>query len=158
LFLGQLKQHFLIHEKDPYKFECDICNAKFQTAYSVKVHKASHGPPKFFCTICSRGFKTNNVLKMHIKNIHESTGERNVKCPKCPAAYKNKNGLKSHLLTHNDYNLPCFWCTSIFKKPSIRLEHHKKYHSIEFAEYKKANPTKLGRASKYEIHMSNNKN
>lgn len=80
-------------------FPCEICNLKFKSTNSLRIHKRRHEAIELTkqCQICMKEFRSNAALSNH-KLVH--TDEKKYKCQQCPNSFKRLETYKCHLSTH----------------------------------------------------------
>ncbi|CAL8141577.1 unnamed protein product [Orchesella dallaii] len=59
-------------------FSCTLCDKSFKFGFSLKRHMTIHGAPKFLCEHCDKLYKTKELLKRH-KVVHSGTRPYNCK-------------------------------------------------------------------------------
>jgi KRAB domain-containing zinc finger protein len=76
--------------------KCQECRIEFKTPHKLFEHKALvHGEGKrYICDICGKAFFSKAFLASHQK-YHK--GVKNRKCTKCPSAFTEDKGLRTHL-------------------------------------------------------------
>lgn len=91
----------MIRHNDPDKYKCDICNERYGSGISLKMHKRRQHEPnliEYLCPFegCGKSFKMEVNLNGHIKQVH-TKDEILRQCPHCShTCYKIKN-LQKHL-------------------------------------------------------------
>lgn len=88
----------IITTHDPGKAECEICQAKFPNAKSLRIHKKSHKreQDRYKSEYCSTWFQRTSSLFRHDNMYH--TGERIFKCYISQEPFLTLNRLKKHIL------------------------------------------------------------
>ena len=84
-----------------------------------KTYERRHG-----CKYCLKYFEGKQSLDRHIMNIHKN--KEKLTCSQCGIKFLSKDGLKSHLKTHeenysNEYK--CLKCDKIYKHESDLFRH-----------------------------------
>lgn len=96
----KLKSDGAKRKKKDFIYECDVCDSRFLSAMSLKLHKSGHryGAPEekksWICRFCGRHFSHQQTLGDHEK-IH--IDEVRYNCEACGAKYHSKSGLRNHL-------------------------------------------------------------
>lgn len=120
------------HQPSEATFECDRCNASFQSPQALRKHTTStHDTPKkrFTCDICDRWFSMRFHLKNHMAT-HE--GQKNFECTSCSKRYTNQGNLDRHVrVFHNKLKgYACDLCDKSFSQSTI-LRQHRSTHTDE---------------------------
>uniref|UniRef100_A0A8D8I0D9 Zinc finger protein 865 n=2 Tax=Culex pipiens TaxID=7175 RepID=A0A8D8I0D9_CULPI len=90
--------------KKNFIYECDICDSRFLSAMSLRLHKTGHRYKKdqekkaFSCRFCGRQFSHQQTLGDHEK-VHI---DDRYNCAACGARYNSKSGLRNHLSKNAD--------------------------------------------------------
>ncbi|ODM87081.1 putative zinc finger protein, partial [Orchesella cincta] len=92
-FECQLHVHYHTGEKP---FKCTICNKRYATAHTLKVHKLSvhEGQKPFSCNLCGKCFAQHHSLTSHL-NRH--LGEKTQKCGLCEKSKELRIHTKYHV-------------------------------------------------------------
>jgi KRAB domain-containing zinc finger protein len=138
---GQLNFHRLTHKNSNNEYKCDFCEFTHKIAIIIQTHTKTHTfVNSFICEIngCVLAFDSHNRLHNHrvthrnsdneykcdfceYKNKRASliinhrkthTGENLFICSHCEKYYVSKNGLSTHLLTHDTtiVRIPNYLC------------------------------------------------
>lgn len=60
-----------VHSVEPPLYACSVCNEKFSTKRSHKVHMTQHERNEdYACSLCSETFKTSSALRSHKRSTH----------------------------------------------------------------------------------------
>jgi len=136
-----LNNHIKTIHKNPGKFECEMCDKKFNQKINLKAHQKYHDKNRqkpFKCQRCD--FATDNTLsyKSH-QNVHERQDKKfaamknPIKCEKCPTFCRDKNALRNHMfMVHPKVLYQCDLC-GMYIKTKDHLSKH------IFAHLKKQN-------------------
>ncbi|KAK4124525.1 hypothetical protein N657DRAFT_644765 [Parathielavia appendiculata] len=74
------------------EYECDICDAYFDSEYSRRQHMIQD---HLYCCDCDRYFQNFNNIKQHLNSkTHRGS---TIKCPFCAASYTTAGGMTHHL-------------------------------------------------------------
>ena len=122
--------------KKERKFECSICDFKTSWKTSLTLHmkkdkhnvKKPHDKPKpetMACDQCGKLFPRKANLMMHVKNVHENSG--NHICNVCGDVLGSKSGLRHHLRTHEEKK-PCPECGILVRNLK---DHVQRSHTID---------------------------
>jgi hypothetical protein len=115
-------------------FECDICQLKFKSTNSLRLHKRRHfNHDKIItCPICSKEFHSPAALSNH-KLVHSNI--KRYKCF-CGNEYKRLESYKCHLSVHTGSRpFSCQWCSRTFVNSANCRKHKLKDHPKEVAEH-----------------------
>ncbi|CAG9106295.1 unnamed protein product [Plutella xylostella] len=135
-------EHFrkLKHLKDvhgiTFTFNCETCNATFQSRRALTSHTNKFHTQKTQCDVCKKSFSCRTTLRKHMAS---HTGEKNFVCSLCGKAYRHQKSLKQHMRTHAiGVNLQCVCseCGSAFANKIDYSKHVKAWHprlSFSFA-------------------------
>lgn len=125
-----LRHHVMsVHEK---KLTCKSCNKTFSRPYRLAQHtiKYHSDSPTYQCDHhgCFHNFKTWSALQLHLKTEHPK-----VKCKVCGKGCVGKNGLKSHMLSHDNDKMVKLWNCKYcdvgrFSKKNDLIEHYNTFH------------------------------
>jgi len=93
-----LKAHQMTHS-DEKRFECPVCHKRFSHKKTLQVHSSSHTVNKssYGCAYCPMSFRYVANLDKH-ERIH--TGHKPFECQLCTSTFRQKSGLREHMLTH----------------------------------------------------------
>lgn len=114
------------HEKShqtPGKYECHICNKKFNIPNILYTHMHVHGERAFKCDFCDKGFKTPAHLKRH-RLIHTRIKEYHY-CHICNRKFLSEETLATHL--ERKSILECDKCDAKFHGKEIFKQHLRKH-------------------------------
>ena len=122
------KERVKVLDKTPLSLSKDLINTKSD---QVTLNGEATISGKNMCIYCDKNFLKPSDLKRHIR-IH--TNERNFKCTKadCSKAFKLKNTLNRHLVTHEKSTFTCKVCSSNYKSHKV-LQNHMKLHSCRWS-------------------------
>ncbi|XP_059056414.1 zinc finger protein 665-like isoform X6 [Achroia grisella] len=135
-FSGYLqKQRHLaeVHDIQPLKFECQICQKVFFGRRTLNDHTKRHhlkerpNP----CTYCDMKFYMKSELAEHML---KHTGVKKFECDFCSKLFVRKKNLQTHLRIHdNDRRHKCDMCEQTFVQISALQWHMKTRHSAFIA-------------------------
>lgn len=74
-------------------FNCDLCEFKTFTRFSIKKHQLSHKIITFECNNCSKSFDDKEKLSMHMK---EHSKEMPYSCSRCKCGFFQKEDKNQH--------------------------------------------------------------
>lgn len=103
-FHHDMNLHMTVHTGNK-KHVCQICQASFTKAWSLKQHMHQHEitPPQLNCSICN--FSTTSKLQY---NKHKAAHNNKITyiCEECDIEFKMEDELKSHMeeVHHNELN------------------------------------------------------
>lgn len=118
-----------VHEKT---LTCKICNKSFSRPnklanHNIKYHSET---PTYQCDFkgCFKNFKTWSALQLHIKTDHPK-----LRCPICDKGCVGKQGLQSHMISHNADIATKLWKCEYcdmgkFVKKIDLISHYNEYH------------------------------
>lgn len=125
-----LRHHIsLTHEKT---LTCKVCNKTFSRPnklanHNIKYHSET---PTYQCDFkgCFKNFKTWSALQLHIKTDHPK-----LKCPVCDKGCVGKQGLQSHMVSHNAEFATKLWNCEYceigkFVKKNDLITHYNEFH------------------------------
>lgn len=97
--MDAMKKRRRYYAKLPKTVPCNVCEAKFGTERTLKIHMNQvHGiKERYICPICSREFKISGNLKQHIET--HSDYKRFI-CNYCGKGFHLPYNLKEHMNTH----------------------------------------------------------
>ena len=131
----ELRDHNIVHHTpDAPIYKCEQCGDEFKLQSLLNQHvKYNHVlQATILCGIdgCPKTFKTNSQLKWHLQtSAHLSNVDKPFKCQECGRGFQHRDGLKSHMLVHNDVKtFVCDQCpvNKVFRgKTAISLRDHK---------------------------------
>ncbi|XP_041983887.1 zinc finger protein OZF-like [Aricia agestis] len=93
-----LQEHVDWEHRHRTKHACDLCSKVFKNRLNLKkhrefVHEKKRPPRNKICDHCGRGFTTTAILQAHIRT---HTGERPLRCTRCPASFAHSAALYTH--------------------------------------------------------------
>ena len=120
-------------------FQCDMCEKKFMSTNSLRVHKKFNCHDKikaFFCELCGKNYSRKQKLDQHINAVHEK--KRNYKCEVCGKGFTWENACREHVkLMHGDMpKLQCEHCGFTSKTKSQLTAHYKRIHENSTDQFK----------------------
>lgn len=127
----QLRHHIQsVHLKT---LTCKECGKTFPRPYRLANHMSKHHgeSPAYQCTFpgCYLNFKTWSALQLHVKTDHPK-----LTCTICGKGCVGKEGLKMHLMIHDDEKAikrwKCAECTDDFLKKDELLSHCTEVHGF----------------------------
>lgn len=129
---SSMKRHMLIHTGNTKIHKCGICQERFNSLYSVRLHKeVVHGIPRFVhaCNLCHKSYTQRVDLQNHMARIHMSTDHL---CEVCGVGFTTKRKLEYHLsfhITERDVQKDniCKLCGVNFES-SEKLKNHMSLH------------------------------
>lgn len=127
--IGFLNAHEKVHRDGIVKkFECDLCDKKFDRRAKLIDHYCMHtGEKRFMCSTCGKKFRRRCGLKEH-ETLH--TGEKPFSCTYCPQKYRCRANLAEHIRIHTgELPFACPFCVKKFREASGLWKHKKKMHS-----------------------------
>lgn len=102
------------------KFQCNVCNAKFNLKCMLDAHTSSHKEKQFSCNVCGQTFTRKTEIDKHIAQAHTSTA---FKCKYCNASFSSIHYLNAHNQTfHPDtvYDSMCSICGQLLTKNHVK--------------------------------------
>ena len=115
-------------EKQPKKYTCVICNAKFKGSGGLRNHyKVAHATgPLYKCDECGKEFPLKERLKLHVRT---HTGFKPYKCSECDKSFARGGQLVQHRRTHSQVKpYRCALCSGTFTC-AANLALHMKRHN-----------------------------
>lgn len=130
------KREIIQHMQEEHisrEFICpeDECGKQFSLLRSYRKHLHTHSPnspeAKWICEYCAKCFNTKYKLTLHSRS---HTNVRPYQCSQCPASFKQKTDLNSHLMSLHSDDRPflCKDCGLSFKIPNSLRSHRKRKH------------------------------
>lgn len=147
-----------------FRYECDVCHARFTQSNSLKAHKMIHSvgeKPVFQCELCPTTCGRKTDLRIHIQKLHTADepikckrcnnsfpdrytyklhaktheGEKCYRCDVCPYASISARHLESHLLIHTDQKpFVCTDCNQSFRQKQLLKRHINLYHNPDYVQ------------------------
>ncbi|XP_033209381.1 zinc finger protein 436-like isoform X2 [Belonocnema kinseyi] len=115
-------------EKQPKKYTCWICSAKFKGGGGLRNHyKVAHANgPLYKCNECGKEFPLKERLKLHLRT---HTGFKPYKCSECDKSFARGGQLMQHRRTHSQVKpFHCALCAGTFTC-AANLTLHMKRHN-----------------------------
>lgn len=115
-------------EKQPKKYTCWICSAKFKGGGGLRNHyKVAHANgPLYKCNECGKEFPLKERLKLHLRT---HTGFKPYKCSECDKSFARGGQLMQHRRTHSQVKpFHCSLCAGTFTC-AANLTLHMKRHN-----------------------------
>ena len=113
-------RHRIMSIKTAEVSTCFECGKLFNEKSRFNKHfRQYHKKQESNCLLCEKTFTTAYLLKNHIGQFH-----RNVKCDICDSTFV-KAVLKRHIKTHQDIQLPCEACGTVFNRKDNLNKHMK---------------------------------
>lgn len=121
---SKLKAHILTHT-DERNIVCPVCDKRFKTAACLRSHRRIHSDAKIACEMCPRTFISKSEMERHFRQTHQDRdflcqycdyvaetradlsahekthvgyGEKQKKCPQCPATFTTNGKLNRHMV------------------------------------------------------------
>ncbi|CAH0599035.1 unnamed protein product [Chrysodeixis includens] len=119
-------------------FECEHCGKGFKRPQYLKRHVEQHHtkPLRLECAVCLRVFHERGWYRTHIRSHNEEIRAMTVKVPAtcsiCSREFKTKEGLKRHLLTHDNEDVACELCGEKCKNRNTLAQHYLKVHNEKY--------------------------
>jgi len=95
------KKRLIKHHKS-HELKCSTCGKLFQSSRKLLRHIRIH-TKKFLCALCQRRFSTRYSLKLHTK-AHKGT--RPYICGVCSCSFSKPVGLSGHMKMHSAFKTP----------------------------------------------------
>ncbi|KAI0977880.1 hypothetical protein GJ496_001388 [Pomphorhynchus laevis] len=115
--------------KDVETHKCETCNGIFSNVQNLKRHLKLHeqNPDKFECKLCDIRFHKRKHLREHMVNEHDKVSILH-NCPHngCDMKFVYLSRLKRHIKVHQGYE--CHSCTLVLKTWSDLRRHIAKEH------------------------------
>eukprot|EP01083_Nonionella_stella_P081234 223640_1 len=145
-----LQRHMTIHTGQKL-FVCPICFNRFKTRTSCLTHQKrmhAYGDKEFLCPHCPKKFTMECLLTQHLykhatvqckicKKMftkveslldHEKRHQcKPLKCGQCDKTLATKNGLRTHILSHekeSNRRFPCLKCGVEFERKELLEKHY----------------------------------
>ncbi|XP_067644378.1 uncharacterized protein [Eurosta solidaginis] len=116
---------FLPRPKPIIRMQCEHCDRKFLTEYTLQAHRyAAHniGTNPFKCDICGRDFQAHSQLDTHLRRVHLKAFS--VYCDVCNRGFLQESAMKLHRQTHTgEKYFVCETCGKTFRR-KINLQQH----------------------------------
>ena len=121
----ELEVHKFKHEE---RYECNVCNKTFASPICLTRHKEDvyRSLKKFKCYICDSAFKSSIQMAQHIKIVHNRTKE--YECEVCSSVFYSLSKLNCHRKVHDQNQVPCDLCGTIFNTKLNLSNHIKRVH------------------------------
>jgi len=136
---SRLKDHIKDIHENPDGIRCEICNKHLTHALHLRIHLKTHDPNRrreFKCLQCDFATDNKSHFKNHLdfhkrKNAKIAAIKNPLKCPQCPAIFRNQNNLSGHISSvHPKDLLECDICGRMFKTKGALLTHFRGPHKI----------------------------
>ncbi|XP_045512531.1 zinc finger protein 879-like isoform X1 [Pieris brassicae] len=109
-------------------FICDVCGMRMRYKKGLEAHMYTHLKEKpFKCLRCGKGFNSAGNLATHHGSVHSDL--RPYVCTVCNRAFKKKNTLRCHFMTHTgEKPYRCEICGHAFTQSNSCKSHIRKVH------------------------------
>ena len=93
------------HDKDKFKFQCNVCKKAFSSQQTLTLHNDSlHNDKKIQCDMCEKIFAKESDMKNHLASFHNEQDHKRVEdfhnaCNYCGKKLTTKYKLKIHIDT-----------------------------------------------------------
>lgn len=88
-----LKSHISRFHGHLMHYTCSLCGKGYQTSMGLRYHMQAHQGQIFACPICDCKLTRKFSLKMHLRNVHNSS-----KCSSCSGIFTLGVDYESHVL------------------------------------------------------------
>ncbi|CAK1542363.1 unnamed protein product [Leptosia nina] len=109
-------------------FICDVCGVRMRYKKGLEAHMITHLDEKpFKCKYCAKGFNSAGNCATHESSVHSEL--RPHVCTVCNRAFKKKNTLRCHFMTHTgEKPYRCEICGHAFTQSNSCKSHIRKVH------------------------------
>lgn len=123
-----LKTHIITKHtsRDTWKFHCEICNQKFPTSVTYRMHQIKHSGSQ--CDVCGEKFNNINRMKYHKVLVHETESCKLLKCEQCDKLFISAKHLAKHEQIHTK-SFKCDLCNFASSNKSQLQGHIMRRHT-----------------------------
>lgn len=143
------------HLTDSRTFECVFCHQKFKYHRQLMNHMLVHKSNGLECVLCDKRFKVLSFYQLHMKNVHDTNGEAEIKCENlvehnlpvssaklkekpmiyecymCRKTFRLRRQLRTHMRIHIQQKQLCLLCGVTCSNSASMSRHFKLHYSDE---------------------------